>query len=187
MTHDLIKDLDELLNDPEADVSDVKWLVDAHRSRTRGFPGLPPELHEVGRKPSPRSREATVTATAADPAEWLTPKAACAQAKCCRQTLWRWRRRGLRTGRGGRIKRGDLEAWLSGEGGVVESRDADGGELLTLREAANRAGATRQTVWRWRNAGLKAIRRRGLVRVRADVLDEYLSRRSDAPGRSGRS
>jgi len=109
------------------------------------------------------------------PTDWLTTKAACAHAKCCRQTLWRWRRLGLRSGRGGRINRHDLDAWLCGTPG--ETPEGAGHELLTLREAAGRADVSRQTLWRWSNDGLKVERRGRFVRVRADVLDKYLGGR----------
>lgn len=109
--------------------------------------------------------------------EWLSPKAACAYAKCSRQTLWRWRRQGLKAGRGGRIRRSDLDAWL---GGTADQHDEGGGqgELLRPSQAASRAGVCVQTIWRWTNAGLKVRRRGRFVWIRSDVLDKYLSDRS---------
>jgi hypothetical protein len=108
---------------------------------------------------------------------WLSPRGACAYAKCSRQTLWRWREQGLRVGRGGRVRWTDLDAWL---GGTVELQpdNCDGVELLRLSQAAMVAGVSLQTIWRWRNDGLKVHRRGRFVRIRSDVLDKFLRSRS---------
>ena len=117
----------------------------------------------VDQQPAPRS-------------EWLTVKHACAYADCSRQTLWRWQQQGLRTGRSGRVRRSDLESWLAKERQDQAQLPSDDGEFFTFRQAAQRAGITRQTLWRWRNDGLKVELRGGVTRIRADVLNAYLQR-----------
>lgn len=106
--------------------------------------------------------------------EWLTAKAACAHAKCSRQTLWRWKKDGLASGRGGRIRRHDLDAWLA-DMPEDQANPSPTTEQLKVKQAAARAGVTRQTIWRWSDAGLKVQRRGRVVRIRADVLDGYIA------------
>ena len=111
------------------------------------------------------------------PAEekWLTPVEAAEHAGVSRPTIWRWKKEGLVTGRGGRVRRYDLDAWLARTTGQI-SKPAPATELLKLNQAAERAGVSRQTIWRWCNDGLKILSRGRVVRIRADVLDEYLRR-----------
>lgn len=106
--------------------------------------------------------------------EWLTVRGACQYAQCSRQTIWRWRKEGLPSGRGGRVRRHDLDTWLAGAEDSPKSTSST--DLLKLDQAVARAGVTRQTLWRWSNDGLKVHRRGRLVRVRADELDAYMGR-----------
>lgn len=110
--------------------------------------------------------------------EWLTVRDACAYAKCSRQTIWRWQKEGLASGRGGRVRRHDLDLWLAGAMGN-DSNSSRSTELLKLEQAAVRANVSRQTIWRWSNNGLKIQRRGRVVRIQADVLDDYLKDRTD--------
>ena len=110
--------------------------------------------------------------------EWLTVRDACEHAKCSRQTIWRWQKEGLVSGRGGRVRWHDLDAWLAGTMGD-DSSPVCLAELLTLNQAATRANVSRQTIWRWCNKGLKIQRHGRVVRIRADVLDHYLKERTD--------
>ena len=48
-------------------------------------------------------------------------------------------------------------------------------EWLTLTEVALILKVGRTTIWRWRQEGLKAMRRGGLVRVRRSDLNIYLA------------
>jgi len=93
-----------------------------------------------------------------------------------RQSMWVsfYTVQGLKTGRCGRVRRSDLDAWLAGEGHGDRQGDGAGSELLRLQDAASKADVTRQTIWRWSNDGLKVVRRGRVVRIRADVLDDYL-------------
>ncbi len=78
-------------------------------------------------------------------------------------------------GRGGRVRRCDLDAWLDDSMDLPCTYDDDD-ELLTLRKATARAEVTRQTIWNWSNDGLKVQRRGRLVWIRASVLDSHLKR-----------
>jgi excisionase family DNA binding protein len=114
---------------------------------------------------------------AAGTGEWLTSRAACKYAKCSRQTLWRWKQEGLPSGRNGRVRRSDLDAWLNG-GDMPQSEDASKENVwLTIAEAAARAGTSRSTIERWGNNGLKMKRHGRIVRILSSVLEDYLKRR----------
>ena len=105
--------------------------------------------------------------------QWLTPTEAAEYAGLSKTTIWRWQKEGLASGRGGRVRRHDVNTWLAGTTGLDSNPDSTT-EWLKLNQAAARAGVTRQTIWRWCHEGLKIQRRGRVVRIRSDVLDSYL-------------
>ena len=110
--------------------------------------------------------------------QWLSPAEAAEYAGLSKTTIWRWQKEGLASGRGGRVRRHDVNTWLAGTTGI-DSNPSSTTELLKLNQAAARANVTRQTIWRWCHEGLKIQRRGRVVRIRSDVLDAYLKEHAD--------
>ena len=168
-------ELSEVLDDPELDdenkIEAFRTVISNHR------PCTPEQSQAIWRdlvaKYSALPAVSTPKPKPNVEHNWLTAGAAAAYAKCSKETLWRWRGDGLRAGRGGRILQSDLDVWLAGDA-MPPSDPCVNTEWLTLAQAAAVAGVSKQSIWRWGNEGLKIARRGLVVRVRADLLDDYL-------------
>ncbi len=119
------------------------------------------------------NRLRTPLSVSASQDQWLSPTEAAEYAGLSKTTIWRWQKEGLASGRGGRVRRHDLDSWLAGAMGN-DFNPSHSIELLKLKQAAERANVSRQTIWRWSNRGLKIQRHGRVVRIRTDILDEYL-------------
>lgn len=82
-----------------------------------------------------------------------------------------------------------LDTWAvdHGQGWVVGATwDYDEYELLTIREAANRANVQIRTIYQWHRRGLRYTATADGPRVRADHLVDYIrDRRRARAGRGG--